>query len=85
MHLDLLPIVHAGALRLRVLKAEAEPANQVERYAGGSTKPGNRARIGGDFGFEKGDLDGFSHPPATGQATRRFRPRFPAPASAAQA
>src|ERR1700733_9353816 len=60
MPFDVLPIVHAGALKLCVVEFETERLDQVQDRPGGRAETRHIAGVGRDFGFEKDDIHVFS-------------------------
>ena len=56
MPLDVLPVIHARALELRVVEFEAERLDQVQRRARGRAQPRHVARVRRDFGFDQDDV-----------------------------
>ena len=56
MPLDVLPVIHPGALELRVVQLEAERFNQVQGALGGGAQPRHVPRVRGDFRFEQNNV-----------------------------
>src|SRR5207244_1319495 len=56
MHVDVPPVVEAGAAKVPVVDGEAERVDQVERRAGGEAEPADRAGILGDLGGDEDDV-----------------------------
>ena len=56
MPLDVLPVIHARALELRVVELEAERLDQMQRRLGGRAKPRHIARVRRDFRFNQDDV-----------------------------
>ena len=51
------PVVEAGAAQSGIVENEAHWADQVKARPGVRTKPDNVARIGGDFGLVKDNVE----------------------------
>ena len=60
MPLDVLPIIHPGALELRVIKLETKRLDQMKRGAGGGAKPGNVTGVRRNLRFNEDKVHVFN-------------------------
>jgi hypothetical protein len=56
MPLNVLPVIHPGALKLHIVQLETERLYQVQRAVCGGAKPRHIARVGWYFRFNQDDV-----------------------------
>jgi hypothetical protein len=56
MPFDVLPVIHARALELRIIKLETERLDQMQRRFRGRAQPRHIARVRRDFRFNQDNV-----------------------------
>lgn len=51
-----IPVIHPGPLQMFFVQAETQRAHEMKACAGGGTKTGDVAGVGGDFGFDQNNI-----------------------------